>query len=167
MDGAADEKSKDSTTEEPSTLDLHEKIRLAQYALNRWRNHHAYDEMQSEVLVLLMSRFIASGQVIIAVSRMCNRISREGLIRISYRTQQRRYVKLKRTGLKDVAAPGANSLEWRELIEKVDESEILNLWFQGYTDAEIGTLIGQSNSTVQRRRRELIEKLYEIYKDVG
>lgn len=167
MDGAADEKSKDSTTEEPSTLDLHEKIRLAQYALNRWRNHHAYDEMQSEVLVLLMSRFIASGQVIIAVSRMCNRISREGLIRISYRTQQRRYVRLKRTGLKDVAAPAANSLEWRELIEKVDESSILNLWFQGYTDAEIGVLLGQSNSTIQRRRRELIEKLYEIYKDVG
>lgn len=145
-------------------MDLPEKMRLAQYALNRWRKHHAYDEMQSESLVLVVGKFVAAGQVIIAVARMCNRIAREGLVRISYRTLQRRYLKLKRVGLKDIAAPQANTLEWRELIEMVDEQEILNLWFEGYTDAEIGGILGQSNSTVQRHRRELIEKLYALFK---
>ena len=158
------ERSNDSTTDEPNILDLPEKMRLAQYALNRWRKHHAYDEMQSESLVLVVGKFVAAGQVIIAVSRMCNRIAREGLVRISYRTLQRRYLKLKRVGLKDIAAPQANTLEWRELIEMVDEQEILNLWFEGYTDVEIGGILGQSNSTVQRRRRELIEKLYVLFK---
>jgi hypothetical protein len=164
MDEPAGEKSNGSTTGVPNILDLPEKMRLAQYALNRWRKHHAYDEMQSEALVLVVGKFVAPGQVIVAVSRMCNRIAREGLVRISYRTLQRKYLKLKRVGLKDVAAPEANSLEWRELIEMVDDQTILNLWFQGHTDAEIGAILGQSNSTIQRKRRELIEKLYALFK---
>ena len=138
-------------------------MKFAGYALRRWRKHPNFDEMESESLVVIAKLLgtVRPGGIIVAVSRMCYRISKEGLIRMSYQTQRK--VGMGREKLLDVAISSISNLEWKELTERVDSESILHYWFQGYTDAEIGVLISKSASYVQKKRGTLIRALWELY----
>lgn len=155
----------------PSSLavrptDLAEIIKVCNMAIRGWRSHPNYDEIESEALVVLAEWLLTDkpiGYLVVSLRNMCYHIGSTLAVRIPTTTKRRKGISQRSTTLTEPWYID-DSVAWKEVLSRVDEERILELWLRGYFDAEIADIIGRSRSYVTKKRGQLQINMWRMWK---